>query len=384
MYPFQIGGPQVVTYNLVRQFGKKGLDVELVLGISKQDLSRTRSLSEQLGFSSSVGITPVVKNAKCPSSYRNRLDHEFLRDTVRIGRKILSNSDVVHFQSVPATRDVAVPLLARIRATPTVFRSGGWLTAETFGTGNFPMYYQFFAYKMMSGLFTRVICNSLYSKEKTVIEGVDESRVEVIPNGVDVKKFREARIVALEGDPKLVFAGRLATCKGIERLIKSMRTVCANARDAVLHIVGDGPLKGKLEQLIVSEGLAGRVILHGKVTSGLESYYKSADICVFPSSYEPFGITIIEAMAAGSPIVATNTGGVPENVTNMENGILVSPTNREEELANAIISLWSDKNLMRHMTANNLKRALIYDWPTIADRYVELYDRIARNSSTSI
>lgn len=375
-YPFRIGGPSVVAYNLVKQFDRKGLEVVFFFGISKEHLRKASDLYKSFDFSKNVNLIPIVKNERLSTSYETCLDVRFLKDIVTLVRKVNDKIDLIHFHHIPNTRDILVPFLAWFKKVPSVYRSGGWITNEALNKVDQSIYYDFFTYKLLNRFFTKIVCNSLYLKQKTILDGVKEEKIEVIPNGVNVEKFRNARRIDLSGDPALLFVGRLTHSKGIDTLVKSMRIIAKELPKAVLHIVGDGPLMDQLKSFVTSKGLEKRVVFHGRITRSLPSFYNSADICIFPSVYETFGITTIEAMAAGKPLIATNKGGVPENVTNFENGILIEPT--MTNLIKAITDLWNDKDLMNKITKNNLEKAKNYDWAKIAERYITLYNCITR------
>lgn len=380
-YPFRIGGPSVVAYNLVREFDKKGVEVDFVFGISRVHLSRTSNLSNLFGFSENISLIPIVKNERSQDSYKSSLDFKFLKDVNALNKRLKNEFDLIHFQWIPSTRDIFIPFLSWIRTIPTIFRGAGWITYETFvkrkDVARTLVYYDYFTFKFLKRFFTKIVCNSLYLKRKLVSDGLFRAeKIEVIPNGVNIEQFSRARKVSLSGDPALLFVGRLTHYKGIDTLTKTMKIIREELPEAVLHIVGDGPLMNQLKSFVTSDGLQKRVVFHGRITRGLPSFYASADICIFPSVQETFGITVIEAMAAGKPLIATNKGGVPENVQNFENGILIEPT--IGNLIRAITDLWNDKHLMNKIALNNLAKAKDYDWSKIAERYITLYDHIVR------
>ena len=79
-------------------------------------------------------------------------------------------------------------------------------------------------------------------------------------------------------------------------------------------------------------------------------------------------------MASGKPIIASDIGGIPENIENLENGILIKP--KEENIAETVVDLWNDKALMDKISKNNLVRAKRYDWEKVVQRYIDLYNNI--------
>ena len=101
-YPFRIGGPSVVAYNLVRQLDKKGFKVEFVYGVSKEQHARGPH-QPYFSFSENVNLVPVVKNERSPTSYASSFDANFLSDTVRLARDALRGADVIHFCNIPSS-----------------------------------------------------------------------------------------------------------------------------------------------------------------------------------------------------------------------------------------------------------------------------------------
>jgi glycosyltransferase involved in cell wall biosynthesis len=121
-------------------------------------------------------------------------------------------------------------------------------------------------------------------------------------------------------DPLLVYVGRLSAEKGIDR-IKPVLEAIPNAR---LALVGDGPYREELETLFAGLPVYFVGYLQGEE---LGAAYASADAFVFPSLTETLGLVVLEAMAAGCPVIAANAGGIPDIVTDGENGFLFEPEN---------------------------------------------------------
>jgi len=372
-YPFRIGGPSVVAYNLIKQFDRKGLEVKFVYGTSKQHYEE-RCRQPLFSFSQNIHLVPVIKNRRSPASYATSFDANFVTDIIRLAHKMLGNADLVHFCDIPSSRDILLPPLAWAKRIPSIFNLHGWIAHEARSKGDFHTYESYFCYKVLKGFFTRVVCSTFFMRQQAILDGVDSQKICIIPNGVELDRFRKIRKIQLTGDPALLFVGRLEPEKGIDMLVEGMKDVVKSLPRAVLHVVGDGSLSSELKSLTMSANLEKSVIFYGKVLD-VVPFYQSADICVFPSVYENFALTIIEAMAAGKPLVATKCGGIPEYVRNFENGLL---TRRgKESLVKAITDLWNDKGLMKKIGENNLEKAEELDWARIAERYIRLYRTVA-------
>ena len=225
----------------------------------------------------------------------------------------------------------------------------------------------------------RIIVNSKYM-HAAVIDwyGVDPRKLVIIPHGVDFKRFNECKIkVTLDGEPVILYVGKLSKRKGIDVLFQAIAKLRLELPKVKLHLVGSGYLN-QFQLLAKKLGIEKLVVFHDWVNDlMLPAYYKSADFCVFPSKYESFGIVFLEAMASGTPIIATPVGVAPEIIRHGENGMLVEPNN-PDTLARAILWLSYDHHLRMKLSQNALKTAAKYSWDNIADQYIALYEDIIK------
>ncbi|MFH0820025.1 MAG: glycosyltransferase family 4 protein [bacterium] len=216
-----------------------------------------------------------------------------------------------------------------------------------------------------------VIVPSYYLKKIVASWGVDEKKIKVVYNAIEipvplVSKNQAKEQVKLNGD-LIVSAGRLVKWKGFEALIEIMPRLLAVNPNFKLIIIGDGPEKENLKSQIsrlssalpqanggqVNLKLQEKVILTGKLSQPeVICYLKAADTFVLNSGYEGLSHLLLEAMAVGAPIIATNIGGNPELIKHNDNGFLVEYNNKEE-LLDAIIQLWRDKNLQNKFVNNS-------------------------------
>jgi glycosyltransferase involved in cell wall biosynthesis len=153
---------------------------------------------------------------------------------------------------------------------------------------------------------------------------VPAERVVVIPNAVDVASFDEiAARRRIPAEPyQIGFIGRLDPIKRVEDLVESMKG--RHPGKAHLHIFGEGPQRPNIERVIQRLGLGEQVTMHGAISRPHEAL-ASLDVLVLPSDAEGFGLVLIEAMAAGVPIVATRVPGIQDVVENDMTGVLVPP-----------------------------------------------------------
>lgn len=222
----------------------------------------------------------------------------------------------------------------------------------------------------------RVTVVSDYLKGR-VQELVPEIEPDVISMGVDTGKFgKQYRVENYfgQGDKKVVlFVGRLAEKKGVTYLIEAMEQI-----DALLVIVGNGPLRKELEEKAKQIGKDKIHFLGEKTHEELKRIYASADVFAAPSitarngDQEGLGLVMLEAMASGLPIVASRSGGIIQVIKDGENGLL-SEEKCVWQLADNICSLLNDYYLCKKLIQNGIETIRYYDYENLAKRYEEVY-----------
>jgi len=176
----------------------------------------------------------------------------------------------------------------------------------------------------------------------------------------------------------ILFVGRLEQRKGLGYLLNACAKIKNSLHNSRLIIVGPGTmLRHRYEKLVEEMGLTDNVVFVGFVPSNeLPSYYRSADIfCAPATGGESFGIILLEAMACGKPVVATNIQGYASVLANGEEGLLVPPRD-EKSLADALLSLLNDKNLRLKMGAKGRTKAEKYSWPNISQQVMDYYNSL--------
>ena len=202
---------------------------------------------------------------------------------------------------------------------------------------------------------------------------------EIIPNGVDLTYFRPDVPLIQEfcdGKLNIVFMGRLEFRKGINYLLKAFYDVKNQMPNTRLIICGPGTrLRKRYEQWVKDVHLQD-VVFTGMVSYDQQpSYYRTADIfCAPATSRESFGMILLEAMATGRPVVATNIEGFAAVVTHGEEGLLVPPMT-VRPLADALLKLLNDKQLRLQMGQKGLVTAQKYAWEGIAARLLVYYSQ---------
>lgn len=216
------------------------------------------------------------------------------------------------------------------------------------------------------------------------------ARISVVPNGISPidketlaapEAVRRSLDVA-EDSPLIVCAARLEPEKNIACLIRAMQKVVMHEPRAMCLVLGEGSLTEELARLIAAQGLAQRVRLLGFRADAL-AIMNAADLFVLPSLAEPFGLVLVEAMALGKPVVATNAGGPREIVEHEKSGLIVRP-NDAEDLAEAIRRLMERPELRQQMAAAGYARFRnCFTADRMARSVLAIYQRAIRASRPS-
>ena len=202
----------------------------------------------------------------------------------------------------------------------------------------------------------------------------------IIPNGIDIQHFSPDVPPIDEfcdGKLNILFVGRMEKRKGLNYLLEAYKQVKQEIPDSRLIVVGPGTRsRSKYEKQVRRSKLQDVVFIGYASYNDLPRYYKTADIYCSPATgRESFGIVLLEAMAVGKPVVASNIEGYANVVTHDVDGLLVPPKDKRL-LAQALISLMSDASLRQQMGANGILKAKRYSWESIAQKILSYYIRL--------
>jgi glycosyltransferase involved in cell wall biosynthesis len=289
-----------------------------------------------------------------------------LAELVRLLRRY--RPDILHASSSKA--GVLGRLAGFLAGVPIrVFTVHGWAFAAYSGVAG--RIYRW-ADRLVRPLTTVTICVSEREREAGLLAGTcDPERTVVIPNAVDVAGTRPAARAARER-PLIVAVGRLKAPKDFLTFVRALGRLPDDSFEAL--IVGDGPDRPRLEQEIAALGLVGRVRLAGE-RRDVPGLLARADVFALPSASEGMPVSVLEAMAAGLPVVASRVGGLPEQVVEGETGVLVAPGDADE-LAAALDRLLGDPGLRRRLGEAGRERAeLAFDLVPFRRAHLELYSR---------
>ena len=222
---------------------------------------------------------------------------------------------------------------------------------------------------------TEVIVNSNYMKNEIQrLFGLPFDKINVIPNGINLSNFTGIerdydfrRQYAMDNEKIILYVGRLVYEKGVQHLIAAMPKILSNYNDAKLIIAGRGGMMDELRAEASNLGLNDKIYFTGYLNSKqVQKMYKCADVAVFPSTYEPFGIVALEAMLAGVPVVVSDVGGLDEIVTHGVDG-MKSYAGNANSIADSVTALLYDHQLATNVSKKAKQKVKDqFNWEKIA------------------
>ena len=365
--PRVVGGISRVVYDLSRTLLKDGHDVTVV----------TYKEGDAPDFEDDKGVK-VYRVGNYMINPNNFIDWimQLNFNLVAKANEIIAkegNFDVIHahdwlvaYAAKTLKNSYNIPIVATIHATEAGRNSG--IHDETQRYINDTEW-------MLTYEASEVIVNSNYMKnELQRLFGLPYEKINVIPNGVNLNLFNGIerdynfrRQFAMDNEKIILFMGRLVYEKGIQHLIAAMPKILSNYHDAKLVIAGKGGMIDELKAETSSLGLDNKVYFTGYMDSKkVQKMYKCADVAVFPSTYEPFGIVALEAMLAGVPTVVSDVGGLDEIVTHGVDG-MKSYAGNSNSIADSVTALLYDHQLATNISKKARQKVKEqFNWEKIA------------------
>ncbi|WP_318568815.1 glycosyltransferase family 4 protein [Salinigranum marinum] len=357
------------------------LDREVTVDVVKMSGDSDEKLVNEVGMNfgmyniSSIKFMPDfldVLNIDTQTNFENSLIFTYLDPP-----SPLHDYDVVHIHnSIPIFALVICVIQCRLKGVPYVFT-----THEISKIYEWPEYLnmgaagEFLFKQVYLRLYESVIRGAEHiislsnSDKETLRKKFPNQDVSVIPNGVSFEKCdNEVDVESVTGRPILLFVGKIIESKGVLELINAVDGI---KHDFSLFIVGpesDPSLVAEIEN-----NCDDRIRFEGYVSKNrLRQLYQFSDIFVFPTKSDVFPLVTLEAMAAGTPVISTSVGGIPEQIT-PETGILINPGNTSE-LTNAINKLLIEEEMRLEMGKNARDRATNeYSWRSVANDTINVY-----------
>lgn len=238
-----------------------------------------------------------------------------------------------------------------------------------------------FIYKILTPMIKKiwkdsreVISNSQGLKD-LALESSPKQKIGIIYNGINVEEFKPNALLQSKDDFIITpGASRITSRKGLEYLIEAVYKLSEKYPQVRLKIMGDGEgEKIKLEKMVKDFDIQDKVDFLGRIPREKTfSYYQEADVFVLPSLNEGMSNAMLEALATGLPIIATDTGGSKELIQEGENGYMIKMKD-SQDIAEKIEKLINNSELRKNMSENSRKIALKMSWENVAKQYYEVY-----------
>jgi glycosyltransferase involved in cell wall biosynthesis len=238
----------------------------------------------------------------------------------------------------------------------------------------------------------RIVATSPQEKQHMRTLVSHQGNIDIIPCGTDIRHFgsvdRQAAREALGIDPQakvVLYVGRFDPRKGIETLVRAVReSKFYGDKDLKLIIAGgstpgnsDGRERDRIEGIVNELGMSEFTSLPGRLSREvLPTYYGAADVCLVPSHYEPFGLVAVEAMASGTPVIASDVGGLKFTVVNENTGLLVPPQD-VAAFSNAIDRILANSQWRAKLGQSGNRRVMSkFSWDGVASQLDALYTQL--------
>jgi phosphatidylinositol alpha-mannosyltransferase len=366
-YPYP-GGVTNHVRHLYREFTTLGHEVRIMAPSSNRNLERDEVDVYRIG-----NVRRVPANG---SIARITLSFRLAR---RVREVLVSEAfDVVHAHE---------PLMPSL--PPTVLKYSDALNVGTFHAYRGSYYGYFYGRPVLRRVFTKLDARIAVSRAaKRFVRQYFMAPYRIIPNGVEVARFNPDLVQPLpqfdDGRPNILFVGRPEKRKGFGYLLRAYPHIKSAFPQARFLVVGAGNWEESPYRAYIERHHMRDIVIIGRVSDeDLPRYHRTAQVFCSPAvSGESFGIVLLEAMASGLPIVASNIEGYAQVLTDGAEGVLVPPRD-EHAVAGAVCRLLQDPSLRQTMGEHGRVTALQYSWERVAEQVLDLYIKTGTRTLTS-
>lgn len=382
--PRIVGGIARVVYDLAQKLGEEKNEVHVITCWEQgtKELEKDKNVYVHRVHTYDVStmnfIDWVLQLNFALIEHSNKLIHETGRFDI-----IHAHDWIVAFSARSLKCSYSIPLVSTIHATEH---------GRNWGIHNETQRYINNVEWWLSYESWKIIVNSYYMKnEVRNIFQLPEDKVHVIHNGVNPDKFKGyerdyefRRRYASDNEKIVFFVGRLVNEKGAQVLLDSIPKIISHYNDVKFVIAGKGPQMDYLHGKAAEMRVLNRIIFTGYISDeNLCKLYKCADVAVFPSLYEPFGIVALEGMVAEVPVVVSETGGLGEIVNHGIDGMKAYAGN-SNSLADSILEiLFNPEKAFEMKTRAFEKVKMMYNWDIISKQTLEVYYEVIAESIES-
>jgi glycosyltransferase involved in cell wall biosynthesis len=348
-YP-DIGGVETHVKEISERLVKRGFDVEVICTDPSGRLKRHEIIN-------GVSVTRFRSYAPHDAYYFAPQIYFYIKD---------QGFDLIHVHSYHALPALFASLAKKSRRlifTPHYHRRGHTLIRNLLHK----------PYRIIGGkifeIADKVICVSEYEKSMVILDfNIHTQKIEKIPNGLDIKEFMnlEPKKKGKDDRKTLLYVGRLEQYKGIHHIIEALKDL----KEYKLDVVGKGPYENNLQKLAQELSVTERINWYKNITrKEMLNRYASADMFIMLSKYEAFGITVAEALAAGTPCIVA-MGSALEEFVDGKRCIGIDKPVTNEKLIKAIIHM-DVSGIKNNMETKNLP---LLDWDNVTNKVIEVYN----------
>jgi glycosyltransferase involved in cell wall biosynthesis len=368
-YPPLGGGAGNASFYLLKEYAKiQDLEVDFVTSSFDEQYHQ-----EKVGNNITVHRLPIGKNEQ-NVHFQSQADLlRYTREALKFSKQLARQNhyDLTHsFFSVPCgylslklKKKFGIPYIISLRGSDVPGYSERFTLLYKFIT---PIIKKIWKHADF------VIANSEGLKE-LALKSEPAHEIGVIYNGIDIYEFHPESALKDSSKFRIICVSRVTPRKGIRFLVQAFKTLSEKFSQVELVIIGDGNERKSLEDLARGLNLGEKVNFMGQVPhENLHEHYSKSDVFVLPSLNEGMSNTMLEALASGLPIVATDTGGTKELVTEGVNGFVVGMQD-SKDLADKIEKLIEDNQLLNQMSLASRKRAEQLSWENVAAEYLKVY-----------
>ncbi len=338
--PDRVGGMEIATYNIAKHLAHNGHSIHIITSSYPPHLNESEFTVHPVSMRGTKIIGPFFDQRKI----------------LPIIKEI--NPDIIHAQGISTSgiSGFTAYLIKKSLKIPYV----------VYGRGG-----DVYPFKVEKILVKAILNNAdsiiaLTEHMKREMQKISAKNILVIPNGIDMARFNDQSPDFSDSlnskEKKIIFVGNLRPEKGLNYLIEAVLHISKKDINIQLLVVGDGPQRESLEKMVTKLNINDKVTFSGKTdTNRVPVYLKNSDVFVLPSLHEGFPNVLLEAMASGLPVVASDVCGINEIIEDNKNGFLVKPQN-SKEIAEKILLLLDNRYLRENICKENRKKASRYSW----------------------
>lgn len=389
-FPLQGSGSGIYTLNIAQELIKEGHEVFVIDIDCEQDnkdysfqrrtiMCAKENLNLDLDLNLDFNFPCFTTHPRSLNTYYNISDHqikEYVQTFIKVTKEVVADfkPDIIHAQHLWIT-----PYAALKSGIPYVITVHG---TDLMGFKKDERYHKF-AHAGANNAAKIITISRQVHNDTLAIYKLPEDKLKLNPNGFDDEMFRPKSITKkelftqfgfnIEPEKLVSFVGKFTDFKGIDILIKAARKVTDEIPEVVFALAGDGQLMIQMKALTSELKLDNVYFLGHQTQEAVASLYSAADVSVVPSRIEPFGLVAIEALGCGTPVVATNAGGLPDFVNN-EVGQLIEMED-VDALANAIIEELKKNTKLTKGKYARVYAVKNYSWKKTLQNVIEIYKK---------